>query len=241
MSEKEEKLEMTEEKSVFNTLNDIDVSKRVEKKQNLSYLSWSWAWSETKKRYPNTTYTVYERDAVIDDRGNTCPVNYFTDGNTAWVKVGVTINGLEHIETLPVMDLRNNSLPLVQVNSCNVNKTIKRCLTKAIAMHGLGLYIYSGEDLPGAKQQEAAQKQVIEEHDITLPTAGSDGKYPFEDLKKAVSAMAKKCIGKDGKEKLAEITSKIKAGFKINSSTAADYETLVAIYKELVSCGYNKA
>lgn len=239
MSE-EKKLE-EEKKSVFNTLNDIDVSKRVEKKQNLSYLSWSWAWTEVKKRYPNATYTIYEREAIIDDRGNTCPVNYFTDGLTAWVKVGVTIEGLEHIEQLPVMDLRNNSLSLAQVNSTNVNKTIKRCLTKAIAMHGLGMYIYAGEDLPDVKQQEITQKQVVEEHNVTLPVVDADGKYPFEDLKKAVAAMAKKCITKDGKEKLAEITTKVKPGFKINSSTAADYDVLVNIYNELVSCGYNKA
>ena len=239
MSE-EKKLE-EEKKSVFNTLNDIDVSKRVEKKQNLSYLSWSWAWTEVKKRYPNATYTIYEREAIIDDRGNTCPVNYFTDGLTAWVKVGVTIEGLEHIEQLPVMDLRNNSLSLAQVNSTNVNKTIKRCLTKAIAMHGLGMYIYAGEDLPDVKQQEITQKQVVEEHNVTLPATGADGKYPFEDLKKAVAAMAKKCITKDSKEKLAEITTKVKPGFKINSSTAADYDVLVNIYNELVSCGYNKA
>ena len=236
-----EEIKLEEKKSVFNTLNDIDVSKRVEKKQNLSYLSWSWAWTEVKKRYPNATYTIYERDAIIDDRGNVCPVNYFTDGLTAWVKVGVTIEGLEHIEQLPVMDLRNNSLSLAQVNSTNVNKTIKRCLTKAIAMHGLGMYIYAGEDLPDIKQQEISQKQVVEEPSITLPTVGADGKYPFEDLKKTVAAMAKKCITKDGKEKLAEITSKTKPGFKINSSTAADYDVLVNIYNELVSCGYNKA
>lgn len=236
-----EEKKVEEIKSVFSTLNDVDVSKRVEKKQNLSYLSWSWAWTEVKKRYPNATYTIYEREAVIDDRGNTCPINYFTDGLTAWVKVGVTIEGLEHIEQLPIMDLRNNSLPLVQVNSMNVNKTIKRCLTKACAMHGLGMYIYAGEDLPDIKQQEVSQKQVVEAHSVTLPVAGADGKYPFEDLKKAVSAMAKKCITKDGKEKLAEITSKVKSGFKINTSTAADYDVLVNIYNELVSCEYNKA
>lgn len=236
-----EEKKVEEKKSVFNTLNDVDVSKRVEKKQNLSYLSWSWAWTEVKKKYPDATYTIYEREAIIDDRGNTCPINYFTDGLTAWVKVGVTIEGLEHIEQLPIMDLRNNSLPLVQVNSMNVNKTIKRCLTKACAMHGLGMYIYAGEDLPDIKQQEVSQKQVVEAHSITLPVAGADGKYLFEDLKKAVSAMAKKCITKDGKEKLAEITSKVKPGFKINASTAADYDVLASIYNELVSCEYNKA
>lgn len=228
-------------KSIFDTLNEVDVSNRIEKKQNLSYLSWSWAWAEVKKRYPDTTYTIYEREAIIDDRGNVSLVNYFTDGNTAWVKVGVTIGGIEYIEELPVMDLRNNSLPLVQVNSMNVNKTIKRCLTKALALHGLGLYIYSGEDLPDAQQQQKLQKQVVEEKDVTLPELGANGKFPFEGLKKAVTEMGRKCAEKSGKEKLVEIMNKAKPGFKVKSATEEDYDTLLVIYNELCSCGYDKA
>lgn len=130
---------MTETKNYFTELNKIDVSDKVEKKNGLSYLSWAYAWGELKKRHADATYTVYE---------NAQGFNYHTDGRTAWVKTGVTVNGLEYIEYLPIMDYRNNSIPLEKITSFDVNKAIQRSLTKAISRHGLGLYIYAGEDLP---------------------------------------------------------------------------------------------
>lgn len=127
----------------FNKLYAINVNDKTEKKGNLTYLSWAYAWKEVKNLFPSATYTIYE---------NTLPngyiVNYFTDGRTAWVKTGVTIEGIEHIEELPIMNFSNKSIPLDQVTSFDVNKTIQRSLTKAVARHGLGLYIYAGEDLP---------------------------------------------------------------------------------------------
>ena len=131
---------MTENKTnYFTELNAVDCSGKVEQKNGLSYLSWAWAWGELKKRHPTATYTIYE-DA------NGC--FYHTDGKTAWVKTGVTVDGIEHIEYLPVMDFKNKSIPVGNVTSFDVNKTIQRSLTKAVARHGLGLYIYAGEDLP---------------------------------------------------------------------------------------------
>lgn len=86
------------------------------------------------------------------------PVNYFTDGRTCWVKVGVTIDGLEHVEMLPVMDYRNKSIALDKVTSCDVNKTIQRAITKAIARHGLGLYVvYAREDYPDTAPTQPAK------------------------------------------------------------------------------------
>ena len=125
--------------SVFETLNGINVNGHTEQKNGLTYLSWAWAWGELLKRYPDATYTVYE---------NKDGWNYHTDGRTAWVKTGVTVNGKEYIEFLPVMDFKNRSIPLDQITSFDVNKAIQRSLTKAVARHGLGLYIYAGEDLP---------------------------------------------------------------------------------------------
>lgn len=125
--------------NVFKTLNAINVNDKTEKKNGLTYLSWAWAWGEVKKCYPTAIYTVYENNEGW---------NYFTDGKTCWVKTGVTIEGLEYIEYLPVMDFRNKSITLDNVTSFDVNKTIQRSLTKALARHGLGLYIYAGEDLP---------------------------------------------------------------------------------------------
>lgn len=105
-------------KSIFETLSAINVSGKTEKKNGLTYLSWSFAWSEVKKLFPTATYKVYERE---DPQYG--PINYFTDGRTAWVKVGVTIEGLEHVEMLPVMNYKNQSIPLDKVTSCDVNKT----------------------------------------------------------------------------------------------------------------------
>lgn len=131
----------------FNDLYAVNVNGHTEKKNNLTYLSWAWAWGEIKKRHPDATYTVYE---------NADGWNYHTDGRTCWVKTGVTVNGIEHIEYLPVMDYKNKSIPVENVTSYDVNKSIQRSLTKACARHGLGLYIYAGEDLP---EEEAAEKQ----------------------------------------------------------------------------------
>ena len=131
----------------FNDLYAVNVNGHTEKKNNLTYLSWAWAWGEIKKKHPDATYTVYE---------NADGWNYHTDGRTCWVKTGVTVNGIEHIEYLPVMDYKNKSIPVENVTSYDVNKSIQRSLTKACARHGLGLYIYAGEDLP---EEEAAEKQ----------------------------------------------------------------------------------
>lgn len=132
----------------FAELNGIDVGDKIEKKNGLSYLSWAWAWGELKKKHPDATYTVYE---------NKDGWNYHTDGKTCWVKTGVTVNGIEHIEYLPVMNYSNKSLKLAEVTSFDVNKAIQRSLTKAVARHGLGLYIYAGEDLPESSDGEQKQ------------------------------------------------------------------------------------
>lgn len=131
----------------FNDLYAVNVNGHTEKKNGLTYLSWAWAWGEIKKRHPDATYTVYE---------NADGWNYHTDGRTCWVKTGVTVNGIEHIEYLPVMDYKNKSISTENVTSFDVNKAIQRSLTKACARHGLGLYIYAGEDLP---EEEANEKQ----------------------------------------------------------------------------------
>lgn len=134
----------------FEMLQSINCNGHTEKKGGLTYLSWAWAWQMVKKTFPDAFYTIYE---------NKDGMNYHTDGRTCWVKTGVTVNGLEHIEYLPVMDYKNNSIPLAKVTSTDVNKSIQRSLTKACARHGLGLYIYAGEDLP-AGEAEAVKEQM---------------------------------------------------------------------------------
>ena len=148
------------EKNYFTELNEINVSDKTEKKNGMTYLSWAWAWGELKKLHPDATYTVYEnKDGWL----------YHTDGRTCWVKTGVTVNGIENIEYLPVMDFRNNSIPADKVTSYDVNKAVQRSLTKAVARHGLGLYIYAGEDLP--EGEEKPQERQTEKPPKAKPTA----------------------------------------------------------------------
>ena len=137
------------EKSVFETLNKVNVSEHIEKKNGLSYVAWAWAWQAVKEIYPKAQYKIYENEQGW---------NYFTDGRTCWVKTGVIIEDLEHIEYLPVMDYNNKSIPLEKVTSFDVNKTIQRSLTKALARHGLGLYVYAGEDLPEGETKAEPNK-----------------------------------------------------------------------------------
>lgn len=153
--------------NIFATLNAINVNDKTEKKSGLTYLSWAWAWGEVKKAFPGATFTIYEHDTEYG------PVNYFTDGKTCWVKTGLTIEGLEHIEELPVMDYKNRSIPYEAVTSTDVNKAIQRSLTKAAARHGLGLYIYAGEDLPeGEKEPEKPVEPAGPE--FTRPTVNAE-------------------------------------------------------------------
>lgn len=183
--------------SVFGTLAAVNCNEHIEKKNNgkveLSYLSWAWAWHYIKSRYPNAYYTIYERQDGVP---------YWTDGRTAWVKTGVTIEGMEHIEYLPIMDYRNVSIPLEKITSMDMNKAIQRSLTKAAARHGLGLYIYAGEDIP---LSEAEAKELEKEQaDQGTQPAGTQRRInrtlstpapapaPQEDLvKKAVDTRAK--------------------------------------------------
>ena len=126
-------------------LNDVKEQKG-EGRNALDYISWAWAWQRLHELYPTATSCVYE---------NAQGWNYHTDGRTCWVKVGVTVEGLEFIEYLPVMDNRNHSIPANQVTSFDVNKAIQRAIVKGIARHGLGLYVYAGEDLPDAADNES--------------------------------------------------------------------------------------
>lgn len=150
-------MELIKEKNYFEILNSINVNDKTEKKNGLTYLSWAWAWGEVKKIFPTATYKIYE---TTNPQGYVC--NYFTDGKTCWVKTGIIINGIEHIEELPVMNYNNKSLKLEEVTSFDVNKAIQRSLTKAVARHGLGLYIYAGEDLPEEERKENQIDQLDE-------------------------------------------------------------------------------
>jgi len=128
----------------------LNVNEHTEKKNNLTYLSWAWAWAETLKADPAASYKV-------ELFGDKC---YMDINGTAMVWVTVTIFGKPMTCQLPVMDHRNKAI--ANPDAFQVNTAIMRCMTKALALHGLGLYIYAGEDLPETgplDQQEVAKHQ----------------------------------------------------------------------------------
>jgi hypothetical protein len=189
----------------FAKLNAINVNNKTEMKNGLTYLSWAWAWGEVKKLYPDTIYTIYE---------NADGWNYHSDGNTAWVKTGVTVNGLEHIEYLPVMDYKNKSIPADAVTSFDVNKAIQRSLTKALARHGLGLYIYAGEDLP---EDEKPDFSAMAQSTITKVQANAMAtmiKNFGADQEKMLEAYKVASLDELNNEQYADIVRKLKAKYE---------------------------
>ena len=167
---------MTTKKSVFETLSNIDVSGHVEQKMNLSYLSWAWCWSTLKGIYPDTPtpeITKYQ-EMVIDENGfhlTDRKVPYLTTPTGTMVEVTVTIEGNDYKQSLYVMDNRNKVV--INPNQGQIYKTTQRCTVKAIAMAGLGLNLYAGEDLPMGnaneqdkrKRDEVAQLKQKKNHD----------------------------------------------------------------------------
>lgn len=152
----------------FKQLYDVDVRPKTKSKNGLDFLSWASAWAEVKKIYPDATYMIYKQNITITETYENKTVikeinrPWFDDGSTGWVRTGVTINGIEHIEELPIMDFKNKSISASAITSSDANKAIQRSLTKACARHGLGLYIYEGEDLPfELKETEDLQNECM--------------------------------------------------------------------------------
>lgn len=143
----------------FRVLSKINVNDHIEKKNGLSYLSWAWAWDTFMQYYPDS-YTSIKRPIDTD-------FPYWTDGNTCWVDVSVTVvwneNERTRSEVFPIMDYKNKSIPADKVTSFDVNTALQRAWTKCIARHGLGFYIYAGQDLPNeeAEAEKARQSSPI--------------------------------------------------------------------------------
>ena len=166
---------MEKEKNYFTDLYSLNVNENVEKKDNLSYLSWSWAVAEILKKYPDMTYEILRFE-------NNLPYTY--DEKTGYmVFTKVTIAGITREMWLPVMDSKNKTMldheytyevknwktgevvekVVAQATMFDINKTIMRCLTKNFAMFGLGLYIYAGEDLPEEEQNKKITEEQIKQ------------------------------------------------------------------------------
>jgi hypothetical protein len=140
-----------------------DVNSHTEKKNNLTYLSWAWAWQEALKADPTATYKV-------EMFGDKC---FMEINGTAMVFVTATMFGKPMTCQLPVMDYRNKAIP--NPDAFAVNTAIMRCMTKALALHGLGLYLYSGEDVP--EEGDKFEKVIIS------PTQGAQDNIPIDELR----------------------------------------------------------
>lgn len=192
---------MEKKKSVFDRLSAINVNEHVEKKDNLTYLSWAWAWSQTKRECPDATYKILETE-YDEALGFMCHTN-------------VTIEGETLEMWLPVMDGKNKSMKKQSyeyatkygnktvdgATTFDINKTLMRCLVKNLAMFGLGIYIYAGEDLPEAEASAPAPapapakaKPTAELVDLVI---GSDN---WKSVEKYVKANKELGIGKIGQQ-----------------------------------------
>ena len=177
---------------VFEELNAINVNEKTEKKKSgnteLTYLSWTWAWAEVKKRYPDAHYEIIMHDGLP----------YVYDENTGYmVFTTVTIQDITHMMWLPVMDGANKAMKnkpytystkysgeksVEAATMFDVNKTIMRCLVKNLAMFGLGLYIYAGEDLPEVEAEEQKTAQEVAKKKLEKIDA-----VQIEELKKTLT------------------------------------------------------
>ena len=148
---------------------ETDVNGKTEKKNGLTYLSWSWAWAEFIKLYPSATYEI---------KKNVNGLPCFGDDKLGYmVYTAVTVDTITHEMWLPVMDFKNKSM--LQPTTFDINKAVMRCLTKNLAMFGLGLYIYSGEDLP--ETEEIAINQIQIDSIVQLITETKTELKPFLD------------------------------------------------------------
>jgi hypothetical protein len=128
--------------SAFSVLSKIDVSEHTEKKGNYTYLSWAWAVKVLLEEFPKATWQIH----TFVDNGIESP--YMRTDAGCFVQVSVEIDKVIRTQIHPVLDHMNKTVD--EPNAFQINTSIQRCLAKAIALHGLGLYIYAGEDLPQA-------------------------------------------------------------------------------------------
>ena len=174
MEELKERNVETEQKALFEKLVQLDVSNRTEEKNGLTYLSWAWAWQEFKLKCPDATYSI---KTFHDETGIEKP--YLRDRYGIMVFTSITAKGITYEMWLPVMDGANKAMKdepytykvktnkgetlektVAAATMFDINKTIMRCLVKNIAMFGLGLYIYAGEDLPAELDFPITEKQI---------------------------------------------------------------------------------
>ena len=157
---------------IFQNLNELNVNEYTAKKGNFTYLSWAWAVRELLKVAPNATWVVHEFEGT-DVNNNTFKQPYMKTDAGYFVQVTVTVNMVDRTQVHPVLDNRNQTID--EPNAFQINTSIQRCLAKAIALHGLGLYIYAGEDLPVDDPLTTEEINKITEIAKTVDKSKSNG------------------------------------------------------------------
>ncbi|MDU5263043.1 MAG: DUF1071 domain-containing protein [Clostridium celatum] len=210
-------------KTTFEDIRKIDVSDHIEKKMGLSYLSWAWAWDEMKKINETASIQIHQyvdtellselasKQTITPELIETLPmIDYKKDKAGATVKVSVTLNGRTETESLPVMNFKNKAV--VNPDAMEINKAHKRCFVKALALHGLGLYIYAGEDLPQEPKEKEPTRQELDKE------ANQRIKALYERLKELDSSLDDESITNKLKEILgAEDLKKVNKGLIIKT------------------------
>jgi hypothetical protein len=175
---------LVDRKEAINKLLSTNVNNHTEKKNNLTYLSWAWAWAEALKADEDAVYKV-------EMFGDKC---YMDVNGTAMVFVTVTMFRKSVTCQLPVMDFRNKAI--LNPDAFAVNTAIMRCMTKALSLHGLGLYIYAGEDLPEGDSGSDIDVNAMIDH-----LAAIDAASTIDELKTAYTAAYSACGSDKGWQK----------------------------------------
>jgi hypothetical protein len=201
----------------------INVNDHTEKKGQLTYLSWAWAWAEVLKVDPKATWVVH----MYGPPGAEQPCMWI--GETAMVHTSVTINGLTRECLLPVMDNRNNAMK--NPDARKVSDAIMRCMTKAISMHGLGLYIYAGEDLPEGEDQDITKGGTV--HHAVRDGIGDDLPDDDKQYLLELAAWCTKNVAKGDSAKVAQhiANEKLEADQRVYLENQMDSKTRSAIKK----------
>jgi hypothetical protein len=174
-----------------------NVNEHTEKKGSLTYLSWAWAWAEALKSDPDATYKIEMFDGKC----------FMEINGTAMVFVTVTMFGKPMTCQLPVMDFRNKAI--INPDAFAVNTAIMRCMTKALSLHGLGLYIYAGEDLPEGEGSDVDVGVMIDH------LAAIDAASTLEELKDAYTTAYTACgSDKSWQKKVIDAKDKRKGALK---------------------------
>ena len=167
-------MEKSKKQTTFEKLSAINVNDKVEKKSNLTYLSWAWAWSEVKKACPDATYQIGETD-YDESLGFMCHTSVTIEGETLAMWLPVMDGGNKSMKKVAYkFTTRYGEKDVAAATTFDINKTLMRCLVKNLAMFGMGIYIYAGEDLPESeptptaaptKEKVAPLKMALKEGD----------------------------------------------------------------------------